>query len=53
MQHGQKVHKQPLGFAEKTGNKILNIQMVIFVAVLQVLTIFYNLILQKIIKAKS
>ena len=25
MQHGQKVHKQPLGLLEKTGNKILNI----------------------------
>ena len=25
MQHGQKVHKQPIGLLEKTGNKILNI----------------------------
>ncbi len=25
MQHGQKVHKQPMGLLEKTGNKILNI----------------------------
>ena len=25
MQHGEKVHKQPLGLLEKTGNKILNI----------------------------
>ena len=52
MQHGQKVHQQPINLIEKTGNKVLKFQKVIYVVDLLELTIFSTKIAKTLLKNK-
>ena len=49
MQHGQKIHKEPINLIKKTGNEVFEIYlMAIFVVVQQGHIIYFKMILQKI-----